>query len=98
MKPPVGVGASAESEIEYLAGTTRSRTAGGNSRGALATLTQAIDLPWVRGRASVRLRPGCSPAKPACERVQRPTCWPVFACVNTLRRDAELRNARLTSP
>jgi len=37
-------------EIEYLAGTMRSRAAGGNSGDARsATLTQAIDLPWVRG-------------------------------------------------
>src|SRR5574343_1749939 len=42
-------GAFPNPEIEYLAGTTRSRAVGGNTGDARsATLTQPLDLPWVR--------------------------------------------------
>src|SRR5574343_737857 len=42
-------GAFPNPEIEYLAGTARSRAAGGNSGDARsAALTQPLDLPWVR--------------------------------------------------
>src|SRR5690348_12326108 len=42
-------GAFPNPEIEYLAGTQRSRAAGGGSGDARsAALTQPLDLPWVR--------------------------------------------------
>ncbi|MCG2576124.1 TolC family protein [Dechloromonas sp. XY25] len=89
-------GAFPNPEVEYLTGTARSRAAGGNSGDARSvTLTQPIDLPWVRaariGAAEAGLQSG--------EAGLRAFEADLLASVRqryfeVLRRNAELRNAR----
>ena len=83
-------------EIEYLAGTTRSRAAGGNSGDARsATLTQAIDLPWVRGARIGAAEAGVQSSEAGLRAFEANLLASIrLRYFEVLRRDAELRNAR----
>ncbi len=89
-------GAFPNPEIEYLAGTARSRAAGGNSGDARsATLTQPIDLPWVRGSRIGAAEAGVQASEAGLRAFEADMLAGVrLRYYEVLRRHAELRNAR----
>lgn len=89
-------GAFPNPEIEYLAGTARSRAAGGNSGDARsATLTQPIDLPWVRGSRIGAAEAGVQASEAGLRAFEADMLASVrLRYYEVLRRHAELRNAR----
>jgi len=89
-------GAFPNPEIEYLAGTARSRAAGGNSGEARsATLTQPIDLPWVRSSRIGAAEAGVQASEAGLRAFEADLLASVrVRYFEVLRRNAELRNAR----
>src|SRR5574343_143426 len=89
-------GAFPNPEIEYLAGTARSRAAGGNSGDARsATLTQPIDLPWVRSSRIGAAEAGAQATEAGLRAGEADLLASVrLRYFEVLRRNAEVRNAR----
>ncbi len=89
-------GAFPNPEIEYLAGTQRSRAAGGGSGDARsAALTQPLDLPWVRSSRIGAAEAGVLVSEATVKSFEADTVAHVrLRYFEVLRRNAELRNAR----
>jgi cobalt-zinc-cadmium efflux system outer membrane protein len=83
-------------EVEYLAGTARSRAAGGNSGDARSvTLTQPIDLPWVRASRIGAAEAGVQAGEAGLRAFEADLLASIrLRYFEVLRRNAELRNAR----
>src|SRR5574343_948703 len=83
-------------ELEYLAGTMRSRAAGGSSGDARSTtLTQPLDMPWVRSARIGAAQAGAQASAATVQAFEADTLAHVrLRYYEALRRKAELRNAR----
>ena len=83
-------------ELEYLAGTMRSRAAGGSSGDARSTtLTQPLDMPWVRSARIGAAEAGAQASEATVQSFEADTLAHVrLRYYEALRRKAELRNAR----
>lgn len=89
-------GAFPNPEIEYLSGTARSRAVGANSGDARsATLTQPIDLPWVRSSRIGAAEAGVQASEAGLRAFEADLVANVrLRYFEVLRRNAEQRNAR----
>lgn len=89
-------GAFPNPEIEYLSGTMRSRAGGGSSGDARsATLTQSLDMPWVRSARIGAAEAGAQASEATVQAFEAETLANVrLRYYEVLRRKAELRNAR----
>lgn len=91
-----GAGAFPNPELEYLNGSTRSRSPGGNPGDARSvTLTQPLDMPWRRAARIGAAEAGLEAASAATRAFEAD----LLARLRTryydvLRREAELKNAR----
>ncbi|MDE2439853.1 MAG: TolC family protein [Betaproteobacteria bacterium] len=83
-------------EIEYLAGTARSRAAGSNAGDARSvTLTQPIDLPWVRASRIGAAEAGVQVGEAGLRAFEADLLANIrLRYFEVLRRNAELHNAR----
>ena len=83
-------------ELEYLSGTTRARTAGGNPGDARSvTLTQPLDMPWRRAPRIGAAEAGLEATSAATRAFEADLVARLRnRYFELLRRDAELRNAR----
>lgn len=83
-------------EVEYLAGTTRSRAPGGYSGEARsASITQPLDMPWLRNARIGAAEAGAEAGEAALRSFEAEMLASVrLRFFEVLRRDAELRNAR----
>ena len=90
-------GAFPNPEIEYQSGTARSRGIGGNSGDVRsATLTQPLDLPWIRSARINAAEAGLVVASTAALTFDADVVARLrLRYFDVLRREAELRNARL---
>lgn len=89
-------GAFPNPEFEYLAGTARSRAVGGSSGDARSTtLTQSLDMPWVRSARIGAAEAGAQASAATVQAFEADTLAHVrLRYYEVLRRKAELRNAR----
>lgn len=89
-------GAFPNPEVEYLAGSARSRAAGGNSGDARSVmLTQPIDLPWVRASRIGAAEAGVQAGEAGLRAFEADLLASLrLRYFEVLRRNAELRNAR----
>lgn len=89
-------GAFPNPELEYLAGTTRARSPGGNPGDARSTsLTQPLDMPWRRSARIGVAEAGLDAATAGNRAFEADLLARLRArYFDVLRREAELRNAR----
>lgn len=90
-------GAFPNPDVEYLSGTARPRGVGGNSGDARSmTLTQPLDMPWVRSLRIGAAEAGLASASATAQVFDADVIARVrLRYFDVLRREAELKNARL---